>query len=176
MLKASSLLIIVYYVPGGTMRVLARRATMLAGDRSRDGSEARSVLRKKKVLQLFAALVITLEISRLVPAILILSILCSSNGFQQTHAQFKYTRLCQQGANAVRRKRRRLCSALWLQAHAQFNFYIAFLCSAIHNIALLLTVAKKRVYAPEAHKIHFSILYFLFYAISGFKRRLQSLN
>ena len=33
------------------------------------------------------------------------------------------------------------------------QFYIIFLCSAIHNIALLLTVAKKRVYAPEAHKI-----------------------
>ena len=34
-----------------------------------------------------------------------------------------------------------------------FNFYISFLCSATHNIALLSTVAKKRVYAPEIHKI-----------------------
>ena len=58
---------ILYYVPRCTMRVIARRATMLAGDRIRDESEARSVLR---------------DISRLVPAILILSILCSSSGFQ----------------------------------------------------------------------------------------------
>ena len=39
-----------------------------------------------------------------------------------------------------------------------FNFYIIFLYNGIHNIPLLSTVAKKRVYAPEAHKI----LYFLF--------------
>ena len=39
-------------------------------------------LESNLVLQLFAALVITLDMSRLVTAILILSILCSSNGFQ----------------------------------------------------------------------------------------------
>ena len=37
--------VIVYYVPKRTMRVIARRATMLAGDRSRDESEARLDLR-----------------------------------------------------------------------------------------------------------------------------------
>ena len=122
-------------------------------------------LESNLVLQLFAVLVITIDISRLVPAILILSILCSSNGFQQTHAHFKCTRLCQQGANAVRRRRRirrRLCSAAWLQAHAQFNFYISFLCSAIHNSALLSTVTKKRVYAPEAHKIQLQFILVFF--------------
>ena len=36
---------LVYYVPWRTMRVIARRATMLAGDRSRDEAEVRSVLR-----------------------------------------------------------------------------------------------------------------------------------
>ena len=36
---------IVYYVPRRTMRVIARRATTLAGDGSRDKAEARSVLR-----------------------------------------------------------------------------------------------------------------------------------
>ena len=101
------------------------------------------------------------EISGLVPAILILSILCSSNGFQQTHAQFKYTRLCQQGANAVRRRRRIrriLCQAVWLQAHAQFNLYISFLCSAIYYIALLLTVAEKR-FSRRWHKKYLKLNY-----------------
>ena len=54
-----------------------------------------------------------------------------------------------------RRIRRRLCSVAWLQAHAQFQFYISFLCSAIYCIALLLVVAKKRVCAPVAHKIEY---------------------
>ena len=40
----------------------------------------------------------------------------------------------------------------WLWALEQFNFYISFLCSAMYYIALLLTVAKKRVCAPVAHK------------------------
>ena len=34
----------------------------------------------------------------------------------------------------------------------QFNFYITFLCIVIHNITLLSTVARKQVYALEAHK------------------------
>ena len=34
--------------------------------------------------------------------------------------------------------------------HAQFNFYILFLCSAIHNIALLSTVAKNE-FARRRH-------------------------
>ena len=37
--------LIVYYVPRRIMRVITRRATILAGDRSRDKAEARSVLR-----------------------------------------------------------------------------------------------------------------------------------
>ena len=37
-----------------------------------------------------------------------------------------------------------------------FNFYISFLCSAIYYIVLMLTVAKKRVRAPVAHKISYS--------------------
>ena len=57
------------------------------------------------------------------------------------HAQFKCIRLCQYGANGVRRRRRRLRFAVWLQAHAQFNFYITFLCIVIHNITLLSAVA-----------------------------------
>ena len=40
----------------------------------------------------------------------------------------------------------------WLWAHAQFNFYSSLLCSAMYYIALLLTVAKKRVCAAVAHK------------------------
>ena len=46
-----------------------------------------------------------------------------------------------------------MCLVSWLWAHAQFNFNISFLCSAINYIALLLNVAKKRVCAPVAHKI-----------------------
>ena len=53
----------------------------------------------------------------------------------------------------VRRIRKRLCSAVRLYAHAQFNFYIVFLCNGIHNIPLLSTVTEKRVSVPEAHKI-----------------------
>ena len=49
-----------------------------------------------------------------------------------------------------------MCSAVWLQAHAQFNVYITFLCSAIHNISLLETVAKKRVYASKVHQNYYS--------------------
>ena len=43
----------------------------------------------------------------------------------------------------------------WLWAHAQFNFYISFLCSAMYYIALLSTFPKKRVFAPVAHKIFY---------------------
>ena len=52
-----------------------------------------------------------------------------------------------------RRIRKRLCSAVRLYAHAQFNFYIVFLCNGIHNIPLLTAVTEKRVSVPEAHKI-----------------------
>ena len=37
--------IIVYYVPRRIMKVITRRATMLAGDRTQGIAEARSVLR-----------------------------------------------------------------------------------------------------------------------------------
>ena len=40
----------------------------------------------------------------------------------------------------------------WLWAHAQFNFYISFLSGEMYYMALLLTVAKKRVCALVAHK------------------------
>ena len=43
----------------------------------------------------------------------------------------------------------------WLWAHAQFNFYISFLSGEMYYIALLLTVAKKRVCAAVAHKKSF---------------------
>ena len=52
-----------------------------------------------------------------------------------------------------RRIRKRLYSAVRLYAHAQFHFYIVFLCNGIHNIPLLSAVTKKRVSVPEAHKI-----------------------
>ena len=52
-----------------------------------------------------------------------------------------------------RKIRKRLCSAVRLYAHAQFNFYIVFVCNAIHNIPLLSAVTEKRVSVPEAHKI-----------------------
>ena len=55
-----------------------------------------------------------------------------------------------------RRIRKRLCSAVRLYAHAQFNFYNVFLCNGIHNIPLLSAVTEKRVSVPEAHKINFS--------------------
>ena len=51
-----------------------------------------------------------------------------------------------------RRIRKRLRSAVRLYAHAQFNFYIVFLCNGIHNIPLLSAVTEKRVSVPEAHK------------------------
>ena len=51
-----------------------------------------------------------------------------------------------------RRIRKRLCSAVRLYAHAQFNFYTVFLCNGIHNIPLLSAVTEKRVSVPEAHK------------------------
>ena len=35
---------LVYYVPRRIMRVITRRATMLAGNRSRDEAEAQSIL------------------------------------------------------------------------------------------------------------------------------------
>ena len=63
---------------------------MLAGDRSRGAINPASIVASLVISRivcigtysiLFAALVITLDMSRLVPAILILSILCSSNGF-----------------------------------------------------------------------------------------------
>ena len=54
-----------------------------------------------------------------------------------------------------RRIRKRLCSAVRPYAHAQFNFYIVFLCNGIHNIPLLLAVTEKRVSVPEAHKRYF---------------------
>ena len=37
--------------------------------------------------------------------------------------------------------------------HAKFNFCTTFHCIVINNITLHSTVGKKRVYAPEAHKI-----------------------
>ena len=43
-----------------------------------------------------------------------------------------------------------------LYAHAQFNFYIIFLCNVIRNIPLLSAVTEKRVSAPEAHKITYN--------------------
>ena len=52
-----------------------------------------------------------------------------------------------------RRVRKRLCSAVRLYAHAQFNFYIVFLFNGIHNIPLLSAVTEKRVSVPGAHKI-----------------------
>ena len=61
-----------------------------------------------------------------------------------------------------RRIRKRLCSAVKLYAHAQFNFYIVFLCNGIHNIPLLSAVTEKRVSVPETHKnITFSYKTFL---------------
>ena len=91
------------------------------------------------------------------------------------HAQFKTTRLFQQGANAVRRIRR-LYSAVWLQAHAQFNFYISFLCSGIHQIALLSTVAEKRVFAPEAHKNMFALIQQIQYKIYYFNIKIFNVS
>ena len=55
-----------------------------------------------------------------------------------------------------RRIRKRLCSAVRLYPHAQFNFYIVFLCNGIHNIPLLSAVTEKRVSVPEAHKIEYA--------------------
>ena len=52
-----------------------------------------------------------------------------------------------------RRIRKRLSSAVRLYAHAQFNFYIVFLCNGIHNIPLLSAVTEQRVSVSEAHKI-----------------------
>ena len=52
----------------------------------------------------------------------------------------------------VRRIRKRFCSAVRLYAHAQFNFYIVFLCNAVHNIPLLSAVTEKRVSVPETRK------------------------
>ena len=43
---------------------------------------------------------------------------------------------------------------MYYNAHAQFNFYIVFLCNGIYNIALLSAVTEKRVSAAEAHKIY----------------------
>ena len=40
----------------------------------------------------------------------------------------------------------------YIYAHAQFNFYIVFLCNGIYNIPLLSAVTEKRVSAAEAHK------------------------
>ena len=51
-----------------------------------------------------------------------------------------------------RRIRKRLYSVVRLHAHAQFNFYIVFLCKGKHNIPLLSAVTEKRVSVPEAHK------------------------
>ena len=45
----------------------------------------------------------------------------------------------------------------WLCAHAQFNFYVSFLCSAMYYIALLLIVAKKQVCGTVAHTIFYYI-------------------
>ena len=52
-----------------------------------------------------------------------------------------------------RRIRKRLCSAIRLYAHAQFNFYIVFLYNGIHNIPLLSAVTEKRVSVTEAHQL-----------------------
>ena len=53
----------------------------------------------------------------------------------------------------VRRRRIRkiLRSTARLYPHAQFNFYIVFLCNGIY-IPLLSAVTEKRVSAAEAHK------------------------
>ena len=58
----------------------------------------------------------------------------------------------------VRRRRRRFCSAVRLYVHAQFNFYIIFLCNGIHNIPLLSAVTEKRVSVPEAYKINLQFI------------------
>ena len=50
-----------------------------------------------------------------------------------------------------RRIRKTLRSTARLYAHAQFNFYIVFLCNGIYNIPLLSAVTEKRVSAAEAH-------------------------
>ena len=57
----------------------------------------------------------------------------------------------------VRRRRisKRWRSTARLYAHAQFNFYIVFLCNGIYNIPLLSAAAEKRVSAAEAHKINY---------------------
>ena len=52
-----------------------------------------------------------------------------------------------------RRIRKRLCSAVRLYAHGQFNFYIVFLCNGIHNIPLLSAVTEKRVSVPRHIKL-----------------------
>ena len=84
-------LLIVYYVPRRIMRVITRRATMVAGDRSqgvaeakpkqsRDEAEARSVLR---------AFLASLVITRIV-CISTYSILCDFGAYKSFYA---YTRI-----------------------------------------------------------------------------------
>ena len=64
----------------------------------------------------------------------------------------------------------------------KFNFYISFLCSGIHNIVLLSTVAEKQVSALEAHKIFYvPLLIYIYIYISiqphnMYKRFEASLN
>ena len=54
-----------------------------------------------------------------------------------------------------RRIRKRLRSAVRLYAHAQFNFYVVFLCNGIYNIPLLSAVTEKRVSVLKANKIEY---------------------
>ena len=63
------------------------------------------------------------------------------------------------------RRRKRLRSTARLYAHAQFNFYIVFLCNGMYNIPLLSAVTEKRVSAAEAQKflLHiFEKCYFIY--------------
>ena len=84
--------IIVYYVPRRTMRVIAWRAAMLAGDRSRGAISPASIVASLVIFRIvcigtysilcdFGAdtSFYALDISRLVPAISIFSILCSNS-------------------------------------------------------------------------------------------------
>ena len=124
---------IVYYVPRRIIRVITRRATMLAGDRSRDKAEARSVLRA------FQASLITTRIVGMG----INSILCDFGAYTSPlHLirPFWFSRSCVVVAFCNRRS---LLSLQWQRStkKKKNKKKITLRCMVIHKITLLSTVA-----------------------------------
>ena len=132
---------IVYYVPRRIMRVITRRATMLAGDRSRRAISPASILSKSRNYPncVHWHIFYFMWLRR------IYEFLCvhsnpiwkgrNCRDYRQSHLTFReyfqpfwFSRSCV----VVAHRNRRMRSSI---------YYITFLCIVIHNITLLSSVA-----------------------------------